>query len=180
MNIRLLILFLCVPFLLSAQTKKHKKKPAATAHKTAAVKKSGMHEFYAARKLSPDSAATPYLYYQVYDWIGTHYKYSGESKKGVDCSGFVSKMYKDAYCINISGGSRDIWTVVSPVEKKDLLEGDILFFKIRKGQISHVGIYLGNNKFAHASVHSGVIVSDLDEDYYKRYFFKGGRIQSRL
>ena len=52
------------------------------------------------------------------------------------------------------------------------MEGDILFFKIKKGQISHVGVYLGNNTFAHASVHSGVIISDLDEDYYKKYFFK--------
>ena len=180
MNLRLIIIFLCIPFMLSAQAKKQKKKPVATASKVATVKKTGMYEFYAARKLSPDSAVTPYLYYQVYDWIGIRYKYSGENKKGIDCSGFVSKMYKDAYCINITGGSRDIWPLVSPVEKKDLREGDILFFRIRKGQISHVGIYLGNNKFAHASVHSGVIVSDLDEDYYKKYFFKGGRIENRL
>ena len=52
----------------------------------------------------------------------------------------------------------------------------ILFFKIRKGQISHVGIYLGNNKFAHASVKTGVIISSLDEPYYKKYFYKGGEV----
>jgi len=172
MKLRLVFLFLTFPFLLSAQTKKHKKKPV---HHTIAPK-TAMQEFYSSRKLSPDSAATPYLYYQVYDWIGTGYKYSGETRKGIDCSGFVSEMYKKVYCIPLSGGSRDIWTVVSPVEKNELKEGDILFFKIKKGQISHVGIYLGNNKFAHASVHSGVIVSDLDEEYYKRSFFKGGRM----
>ncbi len=82
------------------------------------------------------------------------------------------------YCINLSGGSTDIWTQVKPIEKSDLQEGDILFFKIKKGKISHVGIYLGNNKFAHASVAEGVIISDLDEAYYKKYFYKGGRILS--
>ena len=76
------------------------------------------------------------------------------------------------------GGSKDLWPTVKPIEKNELIEGDILFFKIKKGQISHVGVYLGNNKFAHASVQSGVIISDLNEDYYKKYFFKGGRVQS--
>jgi len=171
MKIRLAFLFLCVPFLLCAQAKKHKKKPVVAFHKPA------LQEFYADKKLLPDSAVTPYLYYHVYEWMGTGYKYSGQTKKGIDCSGFVSRMYKDVYCIQLSGGSKDLWTVVAPVEKTDLKEGDILFFKIKKGQISHVGIYLGNNKFAHASVHSGVIVSDLDEGYYKKYFFKGGRME---
>lgn len=165
-------MLILVPFFMFSQatTKKKSKKPI--------VPKQGINEYYSSRQLCPDSAVTPYLYYQVYDWLGTRYQYSGESKKGIDCSGFVSKMYKDAYCVNLLGGSRDIWTMVAPVEKTELKEGDILFFKIRKGQISHVGIYLGNNKFAHASVHSGVILSDLEEEYYKKYFYKGGRIKN--
>ena len=148
--------------------------------KTAPAKgaKPGMDVFYASCCLKPDSAITPYLYYQVYDWVGTRYKYSGNSKKGIDCSGFVSEMYRNTYCINLNGSSGSIYTQVKPVEKVELKEGDILFFKIRKKQISHVGVYLGNNKFAHASVHSGVIVSDLDEAYYKKYFYKGGRLLS--
>ena len=141
------------------------------------VQKQSIEQFYANNQLVPDSACSPQLYYNDYDWIGTRYKYSGSTKKGIDCSGFVSEMYKNAYCIDLAGGSRDIWQTVKPIEKTDLQEGDILFFKIKKGQISHVGVYLGNNKFAHASVHSGVIISDLDEDYYKKYFYKGGRIQ---
>jgi murein DD-endopeptidase / murein LD-carboxypeptidase len=55
-------------------------------------------------------------------------------------------------------------------------EGDLVFFKIKKNIISHVGIYLGNGKFAHASMHSGIIVSDLDEPYYKKYFYKATRV----
>lgn len=135
-----------------------------------------LQQFFLSKNLPVDSAKTPYLYYQVYDWLGTKYKYAGNSKKGIDCSGFVSEMYRDVYCIQLSGGSKDIFPLVTPVERTDLQEGDILFFKIKKGQISHVGVYLGNNKFAHASVKAGVIISDLDEDYYKRYFYKGGRL----
>ncbi|HLC83336.1 MAG TPA: NlpC/P60 family protein [Bacteroidia bacterium] len=171
MKIRIIILLFFLPFLVVAQSKKTsqttKSKP----------QKQSIEQFYAAHQLAPDSACSPYLYYQVYDWLGTKYKYAGRSKKGIDCSGFVSTMYKNTYCINLMGGSRDIWPTVKPIEKDDLIEGDILFFKIKKGQISHVGVYLGNNKFAHASVHSGVIISDLNEEYYKKYFFKGGRIQ---
>lgn len=143
---------------------------------TVTVSHDAVCTFYQSRHLSVDSASNPYLYYKVYEWLGTRYRYAGDTKQGIDCSGFVSRMYKDVYCITLSGGSRDIFPVTTPVEKNELQEGDILFFKIKKGQISHVGVYLGNNKFAHASVKSGVIISDLDEDYYKRYFYKGGRI----
>jgi lipoprotein Spr len=166
-----LFLVLLLPFAGVAQGKKKK-------HVKAKQPKPCIQQFYAAHQLVPDSAATPYLYYQVYDWIGTRYKYAGHSKKGIDCSGFVSEVYRSTYCINLSGGSKDIWPVVKPVAKDSLKEGDIVFFKIKKGQISHVGVYLGNNKFAHASVRQGVIISDLDEEYYKKYFFKGGRLHN--
>ncbi len=171
MKLRIAIILFILPFIVSAQTKK-------TKHKlTPKAEKQSIEQFYASHQLVPDSACSPYLYYQVYDWIGTHYKYAGKSKKGIDCSGFVNEMYRSAYCINLRGGSKDIWQTIKPIDKGDLQEGDILFFKIKRGQISHVGVYLGNNKFAHASVHSGVIISDLNEKYYKKYFFKGGRIQ---
>lgn len=155
---------------------KKKSTTATRSSKPKQIAKPCLQAFYATHCLMPDSACSPYLYYQVYDWLGTRYKYSGNSKKGIDCSGFVSEMYKNTYCIDLNGSSGSIYTQVKPVEKCELREGDILFFKIRRNQISHVGVYLGNNKFAHASVHSGVIVSDLDEQYYKRYFYKGGRL----
>ena len=171
MRLRIIFILLFLPFMVGAQSKKASHRPKGKAPKPS------MEQFYAAHQLTPDSACNLHLYYQVYDWIGTRYKYAGKSKKGIDCSGFVSEMYRNAYCINLQGGSRDIWPIVKQVEKQDLQEGDILFFKIKKGQISHVGVYLGNNKFAHASVGYGVIISDLDEEYYKKHFYKGGRIQ---
>ena len=170
MKIQFTLLLFMLPLLLFSQTKKHKHKQKQK------LQKLSYEQFYSANYLKPDSAISPYLYLQVYNWVGTCYRYSGDTKKGIDCSGFVAEIYKNVYCIDLPGSSRAIWTTVSPIEKKDLKEGDILFFKIRKGQISHVGIYLGNNKFAHASVKTGVIISDLDEVYYKKYFYKGGRV----
>ncbi len=136
--------------------------------------------FYARYGLDPDSAETPYLYYEVFDWLGTRYQYAGHSKTGVDCSGFVGAMYQSVYCITLCGGAKDLCTQVDTVSKKELQEGDLVFFKIKKGQVSHVGIYLGNNKFAHASVHGGVMVNDLDEPYYRRYYYTGGRLKAAI
>lgn len=144
--------------------------------KKSEFKKELFTQYYETHCLEPDSACNPYLYYQVYDWLGTKYKYSGTSKKGIDCSAFVGEVYKSTYCVDLERRSSDIWPNVLPVSKNDLREGDIVFFKIKYNRISHVGLYLGNNKFAHASVHSGVIISDLDDKYYKKYFYKGGRV----
>ncbi|MFD2872428.1 C40 family peptidase [Mucilaginibacter ximonensis] len=113
----------------------------------------------------------------VYEWIGTPYRFGGGTKKGIDCSGFTKTLYSQVFNVDIKRNSRDIFSMVSPVKKDELKEGDLVFFKIHSRSISHVGIYLGNNRFAHASSR-GVAVSSLDDDYYSRYFYKGGRVLS--
>jgi lipoprotein Spr len=115
------------------------------------------------------------LFQFVYDWIGTPYRFGGSSRKGIDCSAFTKELYSKVFNMDIQRNSRDIFTMVSPVKKDELKEGDLVFFKIRSSSISHVGIYLGNNKFAHASS-KGVAINNLDDDYYSRYFYRGGRL----
>ncbi|PAW92463.1 glycoside hydrolase [Mucilaginibacter sp. MD40] len=115
------------------------------------------------------------LFHFVYDWIGTPYRFGGSSRKGIDCSAFTKQLYSDVFNMSIRRSSRDIFSMVSPVGKDELKEGDLVFFKIHSRSISHVGIYLGNGRFAHASSR-GVAISNLDEAYYSRYFYKGGRI----
>lgn len=129
--------------------------------------------------LHPDSAATRKLYDVVYQWKGTRYKYAGHTRNGIDCSGFAGVIYAQCYDTTLPGGCVNIYTMVDTVRKDSLREGDLVFFKIRKGQISHVGVYLGNSYFAHASVHSGVTVSSLNEDYYRKYYFTGGRLRQK-
>jgi lipoprotein Spr len=115
------------------------------------------------------------LFHFVYDWIGTPYHFGGSSKNGTDCSGFTRQLYSQVFNMDIEHSSRDIFSMVTPVRKEDLKEGDLVFFKIHSRRISHVGIYLGNNRFAHASSR-GVAISSLDDDYYRRYFYRGGRM----
>ncbi len=116
------------------------------------------------------------LYFEIYKWLDTPYCYGGETGKGIDCSGFSNKIYQEVYGKTLEGGSRDIFTKVKPISIKLVEEGDLLFFKIWKGQISHVGVYLQGRKFAHATTQAGVIISDLDEAYYKKYFYKAGHL----
>jgi lipoprotein Spr len=115
------------------------------------------------------------LFHFVYDWIGTPYRFGGSSRRGIDCSAFTKQLYSDVFNLTIRRSSRDIFSMVNPVSKDDLKEGDLVFFKIHSRSISHVGIYLGNNRFAHASS-KGVAISSLDDAYYSRYFYKGGRL----
>src|ERR1700761_7415781 len=115
------------------------------------------------------------LFHFVYDWIGTPYRFGGSSKHGIDCSAFTKELYSQVFNMDIERSSRDIFSMVSPVRRDDLQEGDLVFFKIHSRRISHVGIYLGNNRFAHASSR-GVAISSLDDAYYKRYFYRGGRM----
>ena len=116
------------------------------------------------------------LYYLMYNWVGTPYQFGGSTKNGIDCSGFTKMLVEEIYKISLTRDSRSMFKQCNPVSKSDLKEGDLVFFNISRGQISHVGVYLGNNKFIHSSTQKGVIMSDLREGYYKRYFYKGGRL----
>jgi murein DD-endopeptidase / murein LD-carboxypeptidase len=122
--------------------------------------------------------ANPRLYEMVSEWLGTPYRYSGESKDGIDCSGFVCNLYQHAYNKVLEGSAKDIFDEIKPIRTSELREGDLVFFKIKKNRVSHVGIYLGDNKFAHASTQRGVVISDLEDPYYQKYFYKAGRIKS--
>ncbi|HEY4322499.1 MAG TPA: NlpC/P60 family protein [Mucilaginibacter sp.] len=115
------------------------------------------------------------LFHFVYDWIGTPYRFGGNSRKGIDCSAFTKELYSEVFNEDIMRNSRDIFSMVTPVAKEELKEGDLVFFKIHSRRISHMGIYLGNNRFAHACS-KGVTISSLDDAYYKHYFYRGGRM----
>ncbi len=116
----------------------------------------------------------------IESWYGTKYKYGGETRQGVDCSGFVKAFMSSYYDITLTRNSADQYKqCATKVKKKKLKQGDLVFFKTRgsKAGITHVGVYLCNNKFVHAATSSGVMISDLDEGYYKARFVGGGRVK---
>lgn len=120
------------------------------------------------------------LYSFVADWIGTPYRFGQNSKKGTDCSGFAYALYLDVYNTNITrSSSADLMSKSKRVGKQDLQEGDLVFFNInnrRGGRASHVGVYLKEDKFAHATTRRGVIISSLNEPYYSRTYIGAGRV----
>lgn len=109
------------------------------------------------------------------EWYGVPYKYAGTTKNGIDCSHFAAELYRKVYGISISGSSGQLQQICSNIKRNELQEGDLLFFKIHRGRISHVGVYLVNDYFVHASTKAGVIISNLNEEYYKRYYSCAGR-----
>lgn len=119
------------------------------------------------------------MYQFIYDWIGTPYRLGGKTKKGIDCSSFAAQLYDHVFNTSIGSSSRNIYSNVDKVNRDDLKPGDFVFFKIRSKNITHVGVYIGDNKFAHASTSRGVMISNLGEAYWKRYYFNGGRVQNK-
>jgi murein DD-endopeptidase / murein LD-carboxypeptidase len=110
-------------------------------------------------------------------WLGTPYKYGGMSKSGIDCSGFTLNVYKESCNIKLNRSAADQVNNVYLIDKDKLKFGDLVFFKISGNKVSHVGIYINDSKFVHASTKKGVTISDLNDAYYKKYFYKGGKIK---
>jgi lipoprotein Spr len=117
------------------------------------------------------------LYRFIDEWYGAPYLYGGKTKQGVDCSDLVCILYSQVYKKTISGSANSLYESCNVISEKNLKEGDLVFFKINTEKVGHVGIYLQNRHFVHASSHHGVIINSLDEDYYKKYFFKAGEIK---
>lgn len=110
------------------------------------------------------------------EWYGTRYRLGGTTKSGVDCSAFVQAVYLSAFAITLPRTARDQFKASRIISATELKEGDLVFFNTRGG-ISHVGIYLQNNKFVHASSSSGVKISDMFEPYYLKRYMGAGRIE---
>jgi murein DD-endopeptidase / murein LD-carboxypeptidase len=123
---------------------------------------------------SGDHAA---LFAEIQSWMGTPYRYGKHEKRvGTDCSGFTMELYERLYGIKLNRSSDGQVANTVEVKKEDLQIGDLVFYNIRGNRISHVGLYIGNNKIVHATISKGVIISDMDEKYYKDRYARSGRV----
>ena len=116
----------------------------------------------------------------AFSYLGTPYKHAGVTRKGMDCSGFVSTTFK-AIDVPLSRSSQEMATQGKRIKLKNVRVGDLLFFKtLRRNRISHVGMVVdvqdGEIKFIHASSKRGVVISSLSENYYKKAFRMAKRV----
>lgn len=127
-----------------------------------------------------EALPTKTLLESVDEWYGVRYRTGGNSKSGVDCSGFTVAVYAAAYGLVIPRVSREQYRTSRKISTTELQEGDLVFFNTNGRGVSHVGVYLGNNKFIHASVSRGVMVNDLYEPYYLKRYIGAGRIDEKV
>ncbi len=116
------------------------------------------------------------LYKFIENWFGATYRFGGTEKSGIDCSAFAQKLYADVYGIDLVRTATEQFSSCKRITTKKAIEGDLVFFSIESNRITHVGIYLANYFFVHASASGGVMISSLNEDYWGRYYAGIGRV----
>jgi cell wall-associated NlpC family hydrolase len=107
-------------------------------------------------------------------WQGTPHRMGGESRRGIDCSGFVQRLYRDIFSRRIPRSTAQQVKSGRPVGNRPLRTGDLVFFKV-PGKGRHVGIYLGHSEFAHASTSKGVMISNLDDHFWSQSYWTARR-----
>ena len=118
------------------------------------------------------------LYSQLKEWRRTKYKLGGLTKKGIDCSGLVYVTFRTKFGIKLPRTTEFQVKVGKGINKYQLRPGDLVFFKT--GVFTrHVGIYIENNKFIHASTSKGVTLSSLDNYYWSKKYWKSVRVSNR-
>ncbi len=125
--------------------------------------------------ISNQQKAKSALIAQHKEWQGTRYKMGGLSKKGVDCSGFVYLTFKERFGIHIPRSTKLQAETGTQVKRSHLRVGDLVFFKTAR-KVRHVGIYMGDNAFLHASTSRGVMISKLDNPYWDKHYWKAVRV----
>lgn len=109
-------------------------------------------------------------------WMGVRYRNGGTSSQGIDCSAFTASVLSTYAGIRLPRTCREQYQQYPSVNKDEIQIGDLLFFRTRGRSVSHVGIYLGNNKFVHASSSNGVMVSSKSEPYFSSRFVGARRV----
>lgn len=127
--------------------------------------------------VAPHELQRPDLYGFIDDWMGVPHRTGGSDRRGLDCSAFVELVMRDVYDKRVPRVSKDMAEHIKRKYERQLKEGDLVFFSFGRRNIDHVGIYLQNHKFVHVSTSKGVIISDLRDPWYYKYFTRAGTVR---
>lgn len=127
--------------------------------------------------IGPEQLHDIRIYFFIDQWLGTPYLNGGTTHMGIDCSAFSQGLYREVIGMSIPRISSQQGDLVHDKPKDSLEEGDLVFFSSGHNHIDHVGVYLGNGKFIHASTSKGVIISDLNQNWYQKNYVKGGSVK---
>ncbi|MFJ5460723.1 bifunctional murein DD-endopeptidase/murein LD-carboxypeptidase [Pectobacterium sp. CHL-2024] len=115
---------------------------------------------------------------QYASWKGVRYRLGGDSRRGIDCSAFVQRTFREQFGMDLPRSTYEQQEMGQQIQRSKLRVGDLVLF--RAGSTGrHVGIYLGNDQFVHASTSSGVIISKMTEDYWNKRYQEGRRVLSK-
>ncbi len=131
-----------------------------------------------ARSVHQPNEVTQRLEQAFTHWKGTPYRLGGSDRRGMDCSAFVRQAYQEAFDIRLPRTTREQQRVGQGIHSRWLRPGDLLFFRPARGN-RHVGIYMGDNQFIHASTSAGVTRSRLDDRYWRRSLTGARRVLPR-
>lgn len=129
----------------------------------------------------PVSTKRDLMIMEIIKYMNTPYKFGGNSLNGIDCSAFTQNVYKNSWLLDLNRSAREQFKQgVSIDNRSDLKFGDLVFFNTRRRvKPGHVGIYIGENLFAHASSKLGVTISSLEHDYYNKRYMGARRIEEQ-
>ncbi|MDI6803800.1 MAG: C40 family peptidase [Bacteroidota bacterium] len=125
---------------------------------------------------SPERAERDKVLIEVLSLIGTPYSYGGNDSDGIDCSSFSCQIFEKSFGIKLPRSTNEQYRIGSSVLKSELAFGDLVFFNTTGRNPSHVGVYLGDDLFAHASRSFGVTISSMQSTYYKKRYVGAKRV----
>jgi lipoprotein Spr len=136
-----------------------------------------IHKYAGMIEKQPTELRNYSLYTFIDNWYGARYKYGGADRSGIDCSAFSQRLYDDIYGVDLERTARQQRRSCDRIKQlSDAKEGDLVFFHVRSFRVSHVGVYLANGYFVHASRSQGVVISSLNSRYWRRRLATCGRM----
>jgi len=169
--------FRTAPAVVTKAGEVNSKQAAASDEESAAIENFSSLQFKYAQLLNVEveSLTNLTLFKEINKWMGTRYRYGGATEKGIDCSAYTGTLVHNVFGLVLPRTARDQYANCIKLDKGEMQQGDLIFFNTRGG-ISHVGLYLGNGYFTHASTSIGVTISNLSETYWSKKFVSGGRL----